>query len=315
MAEYIADLFIMTEFPELLFHSGSAIEYVVMTLDFKLKHKAEIITTKQITDDIANDPLTKRSAATPPAGANLYEAEAPQESAALNDYDLAHYALLRTHVAKSLYLAKSFRHDILLAVSFLATRAHVCTSNDLDTLHRVISYTGNADRGIAIEFGNNHRIRAYVDAAIHDKDMKSHTGVSLVLGTGGPLYVTSVKQPIVSKSSTEAKLIAASYVASEALCFRNFAVPGYLYQYNMSTISLINNGGPSSKRSRHIDISNFWIQEKIAEGSLVIEHCPTETVGKRPHQVDPGCTIHDRKSRIYQLDIHVDNDMFSRGVC
>ena len=41
---------------------------------------------------------------------------------------------------------------------------------------------------------------------------------------------------------------------------------------------LIDNGGPCSKRSRHIDLRHFWMQEKITDGSIVVEHCPTEVM-------------------------------------
>jgi hypothetical protein len=104
-----------------------------------------------------------------------------------------------------------------------------------------------------------------------------------MFGKGGPLYSTSVKQNIVTKSSTEAELVAASGVASEVLCLRNFAigqgyppVPAILYQDNNSCMALIANGGPCSKRSRHIDIRYFWIAEQVTAGKLIIERCPTE---------------------------------------
>ena len=38
------------------------------------------------------------------------------------------------------------------------------------------------------------------------------------------LYVTSVKQAIVTKSSTESELVAFSDVTSEIVCMRNFAI-------------------------------------------------------------------------------------------
>jgi hypothetical protein len=282
--DHIRDLqtFLMSKFPEVSFHAGEVVEYVGMTIDFRSKPKAAVVTMKQMTDDIIVTSMLKQYKTHSPAADALFDVE---ESALIKD---AEYAFFRTFVAKLLYLAKRARPDILLTVSFLATRAQTPTSHDLHKLHRVISYVQNtSDRGIVIEFGADFRARAFVDAAyaIHQKDKKSHTGASLVFGTGGPLYVTSVKQSIVTKSSTEAELIAASDVASELLCLRNFAiaqgypnVPAVLYQDNMSTMALINNGGPCSKRSRHIDIRYFWLHEKITDGSLVVEHCPTETM-------------------------------------
>ncbi len=53
-------------------------------------------------------------------------------------------------------------------------------------------------------------MKAYVDASyrVH-ADMKSHTGCVITLGKG-PIFVRSAKQKLVSKSSTEAELIALS---------------------------------------------------------------------------------------------------------
>jgi hypothetical protein len=153
-------------------------------------------------------------------------------------------------------------------------------------LHRLISYVANTpDRGIAIEFGNDPQARGYIDAAysVHENDGKSHTGATLLFGKGGPLYVTSVKQSIVTKSSTEAELIAFSDVTSELICLRNFSIgqgypphPAIVYQDNMSTMALIAHGAPCSKRSKHIDIRQFWVKERITEGTIVVKHCPTE---------------------------------------
>ena len=158
----------------------------------------------------------------------------------------------------------------------------------MDKLHRTIGYIrGTPERGIVIEFGDKPRLRNYIDAAygIHDRDGKSHTGGSIVFGKGGPLYVTSVKQAIVTKSSTESELVAFSDVTSEVVCMRNFAIgqgypaePAIVYQDNISTMHLIDKGGPCSKRSRHIEIRHFWMQEKIADGSIVVERCPTEVM-------------------------------------
>jgi hypothetical protein len=40
-------------------------------------------------------------------------------------------------------------------------------------------------------------------------------------------------------------------------------------------MSLVDNGGPCSKRSRHIDIRHFWMAEKIADKSMTVVRCPT----------------------------------------
>ena len=63
---------------------------------------------------------------------------------------------------------------------------------------------------------------AYIDASYGTHpDGKSHTGVCMLLGKGA-FYVQSCKQKIVSKSSTEAEIVAVSDGISEVIWARNF---------------------------------------------------------------------------------------------
>ena len=263
------------------YHCGDIIEYVGMTIDFASRPGAAVVTMKQITQDIIDTSEVQRPAATP-ATADLFTVtESERLSQQREDY-------FRKFVAKILYLAKRARPDVLLPTAFLTTRATVCTEEDMNKLVRVIGYIkATSERGIVVEFGDRPRLRSYIDAAygIHERDGKSHTGGSLVFGKGGPLYVTSVKQSIVTKSSTESELVAFSDVSSEVVCLRNFAIgqgypvePAIIYQDNISTMHLIDNGGPCSKRSRHIDIRHFWVMEKITDGSIEVQRCPTEVM-------------------------------------
>ena len=84
------------------------------------------------------------------------------------------------------------------------------------------------------------------------------------------------------RSSTEAELVALSDMTSQALHMRMFLVaqgydvgPAKLLQDNMSCMALMNRGGPSSERSRHIDIRYFWVCERIKLGEVVLEHLGT----------------------------------------
>ena len=82
------------------------------------------------------------------------------------------------------------------------------------------------------------RVRAYIDAAygVHQESGKSHTGCSIMLGDGGPLYNKSTKQKIATKSSR----------ASQAIHLRNFVIaqgyevgPAVIYQDNLSCMALM----------------------------------------------------------------------------
>ena len=87
-----------------------------------------------------------------------------------------------------------------------------------------------------------------------------------------------------TRSSTEAELVAADDAMTQILWTKHFMrAQGYkvkenmLLQDNQSTIQLENNGKWSShKRTRHIDIRMFFITDKITDGTMRVEYCPTD---------------------------------------
>jgi hypothetical protein len=155
----------------------------------------------------------------------------------------------------------------------------------MEKLKRLLGYVlGTRDRGIVLRIGESMIVKVYIDAAygVHQDSGKSHTGCAIVLGEAGPLYAKSGKQKIVTKSSTEAELVGLSDSASQAIHLRNFVTsqgydvgPAIIYQDNLSTMALMKRGGPGSERSRHINIRQFWVSEKVDDGEVLIEHLGT----------------------------------------
>jgi hypothetical protein len=124
-----------------------------------------------------------------------------------------------------------------------------------------------------------------IDAAygVH-ADGKSQSASCAGIGNkdhdGATIEVSSSKQDAVVKSSAQAELVVASNIAGHSLHFdRLLRAQGYtdmappiLYQDNLSAMALINKGGPTSSRSRHIEIREFWLHEQQELGHLIIEH-------------------------------------------
>ena len=94
----------------------------------------------------------------------------------------------------------------------------------------------------------------------------------------------SWKHKINTKSSTEAEIVGVDDSLAYILWARYFLQeqgydmePSLLYQDNMSAILLETNGkASSSKRTKHIKIKYFSIKDKIDQGEITVEHCPTE---------------------------------------
>jgi hypothetical protein len=172
----------------------------------------------------------------------------------------------------------------MTAVAFLTTRVQKCDADDLKKLTRLLRYLrATRERGVVLEIGDVIRITVYIDAAygVHMDSGKSHSGAAVMVGYG-PVSVSSTKQHIVTKSSTEAELVALSDYASAGISIKNFLeAQGYevecnLMQDNMSTMALIKRGRPGASGSRHISIRYFWLSDRAAAGEVNILHSPTE---------------------------------------
>jgi KUP system potassium uptake protein len=104
----------------------------------------------------------------------------------------------------------------------------------------------------------------------------------ITIGSGA-LYVKSMFQKLVSKSSTEAELIGLSDTIGQVVWTRNFLEaleynmePATVYQDNLSTIAMVHNGAPTSHRTRHINIRFFFTKDMEERKEIKLEYCPTE---------------------------------------
>jgi hypothetical protein len=190
--------------------------------------------------------------------------------------------------AQGLFACKRARPDIATAIAFLTTRVQNPTMEDINKLDRMMSYLFYTKQDIlTLEADKELVIRWYVDAAfaVHP-DMKSHTGYAMTFGKGA-IVSSSRKQAINTRSSTEAELVAADDAAGPMLWTQRFLYhQGYesqtiLYQDNQSTMLLEKNGRTSAgKRSRHLDIRLFFVNDLYQKKLISIEYCPThEMIG------------------------------------
>lgn len=272
------------KFPETKCHYGPCVPFLGMDLDFKDVGNVRITMHGAEADIIATAGDIGARDTNSPALDNLFVVNQDNELVSEADQDW-----FRSNVAKLLYLGKRARPEILTAISFLATRAAKADSDDLGKLRRVLRYIrSSTGRGIRLSPGTQGvHVRAYVDAAygVH-MDGKSHTGVSIILGDAGPVFVRSTKQPITAKSSTEAELIGTSDSANQVFHIRNFIIaqghgdqPAQILQDNMSCMALLAKGKSTSMRTRHIQIRYFWVKERVDNGEAIITHMRSESMG------------------------------------
>ena len=186
-------------------------------------------------------------------------------------------------VLKLLFVAKCVRLDIDLAVSFLCTRVVNPMVGDEEKLKRTLEYLEGTPKLTRI-MGSDGRMfmQHWVDASygIH-RDMRGHNGGTTSLGRGVVMHNCS-KQRLNTKSSTESELVGVSdYLpytiwASYFLKEQGYKVQqNIFYQDNMSTIKMLENGRPTSSKSRHIHIRYFFAKDVFEREGLELQYCKT----------------------------------------
>ncbi len=116
---------------------------------------------------------------------------------------------------------------------------------------------------------------AYIDASlgIHF-DGTSRTGMVMMIA-GAVVAAWSVRQHLVTKSSTEAEIVALSDGATPVLWGREWMLaqghvmgPTVVYQDNIGVIALMTNGCHARNRTRHLNVRFFFVSDRIKMGHL-----------------------------------------------
>jgi hypothetical protein len=257
---------------------GKLHEYLGIQLDYSVLGKVAIRMQDYIRKVIEEAPDDMDGTTATPAAYNLFDVD--KNGVPLSNYkaELFHY-----FTAKLLFLCKRARPDIQTALAFLCTRVKAPDQHDYKKLARVIRYLrGTATLHLTLQIDKVTAIKWYVDAsfAVHH-DMRSHTGSVMIMGKGA-IYSASTKQKLNTTSSTEGELVGVTDTLGQILWTRYFMdAQGYnvgtvpIMQDNRSAMLLENNGIRSSgKKTLHIIIWYFCVQDRIASGEVQVEHWP-----------------------------------------
>ena len=127
-------------------------------------------------------------------------------------------------------------------------------------------------------------MKAFVDAAFGcHSDGKSHSGLVLMMSNACILAISG-KQKLVTKSSTEAELVALSDMLKYVELYDEFVKKqGYneyvipkVMQDNQSTISLVTKGG-RAPRNKHLRVRQHLVKQAVEMKQIEIEYV---SVGK-----------------------------------
>jgi hypothetical protein len=261
---------------------GKVHDYLGMTLDFSVDGKVTFSMNdyiENVLDDAPDDKAFAGTAATP-AAHHLFDVSSSADKLPAEAMEKFH----RT-TAKLLYLCKRARPDLQTGVAFLCTRVKQPDTDDWKKLARVVRYLrGTKELNLTLEADGSGAIKWWIDAsfAVH-QDMRSHTGITMSLGKGSP-FSASTRQRLNTKSSTEAELVGVDDGMSLITWVRRFMTEqgfvvndNVVYQDNQSAMLLERNGRASSgRRTRHINIKYFFVSDRIKDGELRVEYCPTD---------------------------------------
>lgn len=283
MLVFVTDNELMTElfdglnrmFFKVTMREGMEHDYLGMTLKFDYsgaRGKVEI-TQPEYTRKLLESYNVNQVADTPHT-AHLFDVRE-------NDKAVDKRAFLSL-VMKLMWLAKRSRPDILLPVSYLATKCQSPVEDDSKKLNRVLAYiNATPEKGIVLE-PDSLEIVSYIDASFGTHvDGKSHTGITVHIGEkSAPVFCQSVKQKLVTKSSTEAELVGINDGISQVLWLRSLMQglgklkksPTVIYQDNQSTMQIAERGAGAKGRTKHIDIRYFYVKEKIELQEIVLKY-------------------------------------------
>jgi hypothetical protein len=180
-----------------------------------------------------------------------------------------------------MYIARLTRPDILLTISYLATKSQQPTDIDHKNALRVLSYLKETSNyGIKINC-QEMRLHLHCDASwASHRDGNSHTGWILKLGQSY-LGCKSSKQRVGSPSSTDAELIATADGLKNLKWFDNLTTEidlplsiCYLYQDNLSASKVIKKL-TKTKQLKHLLSKINLLQQYHADKLFEIIQTPT----------------------------------------
>jgi len=197
------------------------------------------------------------------------------------------------------YIAGATRPDIAKAHSKLAefltnpSQQHINAAYQTlaylsHTKHRSIHY--NSSISIDTAYIVDHEEPDFFGAtdasyADHKSTRKSSQGYIFFL-FGGPIDWKATLQRCVTKSTTEAELIAASSAGTELIWWwRVFKAIDFnpdneqiLYCDNQQTIRLVTAATPKLKtKLRHIDVHHHWLRQEVQENNVVLSYVDSKS--------------------------------------
>ena len=210
-----------------------------------------------------------------------------------------------------MFLANRTRPDIMFACSYLATRCEDPTNNDMTSCYRIIKYLNTTkDQYLTIDALKTNiidvRLDIFADSSYASHvDYKSHTGYVIQLN-GNTIDYRSIKQKIITESSTEAELVSLSEAIRKVTGIIDLirelklSTTAVAYQDNQSTIKIVTNPvtrarssalGVKAETLKH-NLSKYKIDVVYLQTDSMIADVLTKVIGGRKFKKFSSALLH-----------------------
>lgn len=194
----------------------------------------------------------------------------------------------RCAVGSLQYLNVSTRTDVSFAVNVLSRHLQNPTKSHCTYAKHVLRYLAST-KHLGLQYSASiHKEPARTLEVFSDSDLagctdtrKSTSGHVIKL-CGAPVSWTSKLQNSVSLSTCESELVSAVYASQQALWCKRFLreitgvnITPIILIDNLSTIHVIRHPA-QTRKCRHIEIKEYFLRDKCAEGELQVDHISTE---------------------------------------
>ena len=190
--------------------------------------------------------------------------------------------LYQSVVGSLIYLSIGTRPDLAYAINVVSRAMSKPTNRHWGIAKGIMRYLrGTINYGI--QYGGNKVLVGYGDAdwAADLETRRSMTGYVFMIG--GPISWQSTLQKVVAQSTVEAEYYSLSAEMREGLWLKSLIeeiqlplkTPIILMEDNQGCIAIAENQGNHS-RTKHIDIKNHFIRDKIQEGIFKMQYCKTD---------------------------------------
>ena len=269
-----------TKYKDLSVQRGHKYSWLGLTLEFASDNSSAAISQDgYILDILKRFSIPETAKAKSPCTSNFL-----QRPTSGTDSEPTDSTIFRSQLMAAAYLGIRTRPDLRFAVSHLASRSANPTKHDQKCLVHLYNYI-NTTRHYKLRIQpTNLDIEAFIDAsfAIHH-DGKGHTGIIVLMGNNGALYMQSSKQKLLGHHSTDCELIAFNdglFTLEQIkglyniLGLQNNTIT--VHQDNSSAIHIAQHGHGNIKRSKYMTVRVEHIKSAIENKSIRIQKCATE---------------------------------------